>query len=349
MYKVYVGLFIAIALLLAGCGSDGTTHYNATSQPSYAEVTTTAAPTAAPATVAPTLPEPLAPTAPANPTEPPMVVVPLLASEALSVYGLQAAWDFLSQMPTMFADAPLPFTGARGYWNEVVREGQFHMGWEQDGNYIREIFSDETPPYYFRFHRDADHMPLENHGFFDRYGNHITDAPWILGDTYATEFRLWDFDGSGIPVITVYYLGLGVELMHNTGAPGRLFKYVDGQFVDFPGVWTADTWRSFTHTNWSSFHRCADGDLWRSDVGFGGAYVIWLDSIAFIHGEMVTDPAARFFFEHIFSFWDNYRTGEMYIPLDHDLYISDQPNLHQLAYEHLGINLTRILPLVSDW
>jgi len=347
MCKVYVGLVIVFAvLMMSACGgvdTEGGGDYTTATMPT--EITAPLPPTGAVTmpltTVSPTTPAPT--TLPEFNVE---VPTPPLASEVFSDYGLLVARDFLAQMISLDADFLLPITYSGIHvdlgWRE---EGQFILGWDHDARL--EIISYEVPPLYFRRHFDEWGQLLENHGFFDAHGNKLTDEIWILGDAYATHFRLWDFDGSGIPVITVYYAGNMGDVHHNSGATGRIFKYVAGIFVDFPIVRADGNQRFARHTDWSHFFRCTAGDLWRSDVGFGGAFVQWYDTVVFVDGETIFSPVARFTHGADSDWWDNYITGEMNIPFTWDPY-GETTAYTPLEY-HLGFHLTRIPPITPDW
>jgi len=128
--------------------------------------------------------------------------------------------EFLMQFPTIFTDKSIPVTGEWG-----LEEGQFSWGWEYINGQWQQIISHEVPDIFFRRVLDS----WEDSGFYDRYGNRITDAPWMLWDVYATDFSLWSFDDDDMPTIIVYYMGNYVG-SGDGGPPASLFRYVDGEF-----------------------------------------------------------------------------------------------------------------------
>jgi len=60
---------------------------------------------------------------------------------------------------------------------------------------------------------------------FDHHGNEIgNDAPFMVDGMIATAFRLFDLDGSGVPIVMITFSG--VSWWHS-----QLFRFVDGQFM----------------------------------------------------------------------------------------------------------------------
>jgi len=203
--------------------------------------------------------------------------------EGITAFGRQAVTEFLMQMPTLFmdGDTPMPVTGVGEPWERgfELEAGQFSLGMEFVDGIWRDIITYETPDIFFRRERDANRQPTENHGYFDRYGNRIIDVPWIWGDYYATSFRLWDFNHDGMPVITVYYAGNWEDLTSNVGVRGRMFKFIDGQYRDLEIVGESDNWLQTMITNWSDYYLSSEGNLLRSDTGFGGGQLVWFDYV----------------------------------------------------------------------
>jgi hypothetical protein len=97
--------------------------------------------------------------------------------------------DFLLQFTTIFTDVGI----ARS-------NGEFSLGWREIGGEWREVTTRDTPDIYFRYSPNSD-----SGNYFDRRGR-ITAAPWLGDkDEYAASYSLWDFDGNGIPSISVYF------------------------------------------------------------------------------------------------------------------------------------------------
>ncbi|MCL1842836.1 MAG: M15 family metallopeptidase [Defluviitaleaceae bacterium] len=285
----------------------------------------------------------------------PEAFVPPLAE--ISSYGRQASKDFLIQMPTLFRDSPVPVTGIREpwEWGFELEEGQFSLGLEFiDGNW-QNIITYEIPELYFRRDRDADGNRTENHGFFDNHGNRIENVSWILGDYYATRFRLWDFDHSGIPVITVYYEGNWTDVTANKGVQGSIFKYADGEFVRVSavreaGAWQLGGWPSLhtEHTDAARFYFDYNGNLIRSDGVAGGGYFVWFDYFLFAENEMIlTSMSSYGFGRGEDSVWSNFVTGETNIPIGNGWGDWDWNTLYRLPGLSMNIPLTQIEPLTE--
>jgi serine/threonine protein kinase len=190
-------------------------------------------------------------TLPAIVAENPGVSVNSLHFPNISEYGRLAAEAFIMQLPTIFTstvrgaeiqEGEQRFRGIpiidgeelndgrfsrweeiNGYWQEIITDTpRFRIGWV-GGERIESgwgvpwlpILTYEMPDIYLRMFRDSP----ENSGFYDRFGNKITNAPWILGHSYAITFFLMDLDGNGIPEILVGY---------ESGS--SLFKYVNGEY-----------------------------------------------------------------------------------------------------------------------
>ncbi|MCL2223429.1 MAG: hypothetical protein FWB96_00505 [Defluviitaleaceae bacterium] len=277
-----------------------------------------------------------------------------ISAEEISAHGREAA-AFLSQLPTLFSDTPIPVTGVGQPWERgrELEEGQFSLGMEagEDGRW-RDIISYEIPELYFRRDRDSNGVPTENHGFFTRDGEKITEAPWILGDFYATSFRLWDLDGSGIPVITLYYAGNLFDDTGNSGTEGKIFKYVNGEYVHFPtafinGLSSMNQWRN-RHTSFTQFYLDPSGNLVRSDIGAGGGYFVWFDHVNFLDQVpplVRLTQMASYSFVYPASTWNNYVTGELEQPAYESWW--DWQDLYRLPLYSMDIPLTQIEPLTQ--
>jgi len=159
----------------------------------------------------------------------------------ISEYGRQVATEFLSQMTTIFTG-----TGeAETLWDdERTPTGRFLLGWEQDDNdEARSVTTYEVPEIYF--------IPWAwqgIRGIFNRYGEKITEAPWLIVSyqryyyvndnttkiyagmhNYARDFMLFDFIGSGIPDILVFF----APIFHGDTEIWPIvetFRYVDGEY-----------------------------------------------------------------------------------------------------------------------
>jgi len=263
----------------------------------------------------------------------------------ISPYGRAAVDAFLAQVLTLHRQAPIPITGQgmHGWWGVELQEGQFFMGWDEiDGN-RHAIISDTVPDVYLRFDLDEMWQPGENHGFFDNRGNRITDAPWILGDTYATRYRLWDFDGSGIPVITLYYGGNWLDDTANSGMPGEIFIYENGAFRRFLGVRDVAGWPRL-HTSSAGFYFCPNGNLMRSDVGFGGAMLVWFDRVDFYNGQTIYTPYANYFFGNSNDRWSHFASDTLNVPITWTVDLHAWRYHWLLMYQSLGLQLSLISP-----
>ena len=136
----------------------------------------------------------------------------LLANAGISEYGWQVAVDFLRDFETLFEPV----------WR--VRGDSFYRFSIAHG---RSILSYDHPEIYFDFGWTTDGFVEENRGFFDRDGNSLADMPWICVEHYANYFRLFDFDGTGIPDIFVHF-----SQMRETSYIGfyEIFRYFDGEY-----------------------------------------------------------------------------------------------------------------------
>ena len=264
-----------------------------------------------------------------------------VAQVQISEYGYQVAMEFLNQMPILFMDLFIPITGRGERWEQgfELEEGQF-LKWRMVENEWQEIITYEVPDLFFRRDRDLEGNTTENHGFFDGQGNRIIDVPWVWGDFYATSFRLWDFDNNGIPTITLYFEGNWYNMTSNRGTPGRIFRYVDGEYQLFEEVRDAVNWWHSIHSYWSQFYFCSDNNLVRSDAGLGGGYFIWFDYVTFINNETHFTRIARYEITHPIE-WENHITGESGLFMEEDVQ-HIMTNTHLLPFYSMNIQLTPI-------
>jgi len=162
-------------------------------------------------------------TAPPSPER----IAVLLEASGISQYGWQAAADFLGGMISIFTGITEAETDRDNDWQET---GRFILG--HDLSRSRLITTHEVPEIYHVL------SPRGVRGVYDRYGNRIYDAPWLdafyAGGInvyfYASHFRLFDFDNTGIPDIFIFfsYLFCGID----TAPFGSysVFRYVNGEY-----------------------------------------------------------------------------------------------------------------------
>jgi len=146
----------------------------------------------------------------------------------ISEYGRQVAIDFLSEMTTIFTGLPRMEIDWGG---TGLATGRFEI-WDFE-TFDMSLFY-ETPEIYFG-PMEEDDLWANPWVFFDGQGNRIYDAPWLYafrGDgwssySYAGYFRLFDFDGNGIPDIFIHF-----NQTFDGGYAGfyRIFKYINGQY-----------------------------------------------------------------------------------------------------------------------
>ena len=146
----------------------------------------------------------------------------------ISEYGRQVATDFLRQMTTIFTGV---VEAEVTQDDELAKTGRFLLGWERDetNNYrhvsYRRVTTYEVPEVYF--------VP-ENwmvRSVYDREGERITDAPWLCnaGSAYfaVTDFRLFDFNNSGIPDIWLRFSPIfDLELTFFI----QPYRFIDGEY-----------------------------------------------------------------------------------------------------------------------
>ncbi|MCL2376442.1 MAG: hypothetical protein FWC76_03495 [Defluviitaleaceae bacterium] len=165
----------------------------------------------------------------------------------ISEHIRQAAEDFLSEFATIFTSVVRALTT----WDEdeqiAIPTGSFWPGWDNESREF--ITVDEPPGIYFL--RTFGGGP---EGFFDQAGNQIEGAPYLRiwhGEdwAYASSFKLFDFDNSGIPIIFIFFDSVfedGFRFYEKA-------KYIDGEyrlletraFID--GEETSPTWMRWSH------------------------------------------------------------------------------------------------------
>jgi len=204
-------------LFLVACGSQSA--YNPLTDDhlpvEYTEIEMKPTPTPEPAQIPP--PEPAQiPTAMSERITEPISFVP--PPWEISEYGRQVAKDFLSEMTTIFTTVG----SAQQVWdsdkNELVSTGLFSVGWDFETH--QPITADVAPKIWFIWN---------NGGFFDGNEDRIYDAPWLWLSSYhfASSFRLFDFDGNGIPEIFVHFTQTFEGCY---GGFYWIFRYIDGQY-----------------------------------------------------------------------------------------------------------------------
>lgn len=144
--------------------------------------------------------------------------------QTISDFGHRAAENFLSQFTTIFSGVGLR-----------RQDGQFvDVGFGCDGT-RREILLYETPYIFWDEASNRFYDQFENFiagrffydGTFLKYEN-TQDFPWFYGGIwFANDFSLYDFDGSGIPQIVIYF---GTMAGADGLSPIHLFRFVDGEY-----------------------------------------------------------------------------------------------------------------------
>ena len=144
----------------------------------------------------------------------------------------------------------------------------------------------------------------------------ITNAPWMLGNLYATGFSLWDFGNNGIPWILVYYWG-DYEGTGDGGTPTSLFRFIDGQFIR---VSMECRWGSGITYGWPSgfepeYFFDIVGNLVMSTQGvdFTSYYYVSFNNAVASHNRIAI---TGFYWDGqgYTIVWNNYITGETNIP-----------------------------------
>ena len=149
-------------------------------------------------------------------------------SMEISDYGLQAAREFLSEFTSIFTGV----VHAELDWanNPPTATGRFILGWDEKWQPITTYERPEISyaPVYIG-------ERVVEWGFFDSHGERIYEAPWLsvrrfdewVSYNFADYFRLFDFDGDGIPEIFIHF-----SQTFDGGYAGfyQIYRYVDGAY-----------------------------------------------------------------------------------------------------------------------
>jgi len=158
----------------------------------------------------------------------------LLSESGISEHGWQAAVDFLKDFDSLFVGV----FHEEVVWDEVRREavptGSF---WRWGGMGQEVVRINEQPEITFA-QSDGEHP-----GFFDINGARINEAPWAYiqrfeeswrgeltisySHHYANYFKLFDFNGNGIPDILMHFQQTFEGCY---GGFYRIFRYIDGEY-----------------------------------------------------------------------------------------------------------------------
>lgn len=145
----------------------------------------------------------------------------LLAQAGISEYGWRVAADFLRGFDSLFMTVGLPMTAWDADRSIGVPLGRY-VNWFGAGGVLNTLY--ERPDIVFI----GGHVYGYDTGFFDRDSNQITDVPWLTEWHFVNYFRLFDFDGSGIPDIIVHFMQTFEGCY---GGFYQIFRYVDGEFA----------------------------------------------------------------------------------------------------------------------
>ena len=261
----------------------------------------------------------------------------------ISSFGRQVAEEFLSQFFTIFTDRSIPVAG---WWG--MEEGQFISGYEIDGHW-HEVITYETPDIYFRHDLES----WENSGFFDRYGNRITNQPWMLWDLYATGFSLYNFDNNGIPDIMIYYWG-NYFGSGDGGTPASLFRFIDGAYrrISYVSPWW-DEGPRYNMAGEFRFYYDALGNFIKHlppFVDLSGFYYYATFNNTLMDLEIIASLDNYWDGSNNHTFWTNHITGETNISIaDFPLFSAwgDVPPLTSRFIPGTTMSITRIQPLTS--
>jgi len=154
-------------------------------------------------------------------------------SGLISEYGRQVAQEFLRQFPTIFRRT---LTETRcTHTHELMRHGMYGIPRlygraTEDGRFIIDnfeqgarttherhfltgwyhnnpILTTDVPAVYVKEFDWWMDRPWELNGFYDRRGNKIREATWLMDGCYASRLRLVYMGNNGIPDIFIYYYG----------------------------------------------------------------------------------------------------------------------------------------------
>jgi len=231
-----IAIISFVALFLAACGGQSDNHLQEDGNLAieYVAIEVESIPEPTPTQIPVLAPEPT----PTPESEPPTERVPFTPPGVeISEYGRQLAKEFLSDFTTIFTG----MAHAETTWDHgrrvAVPTGRFIL---HDSTDHQRIVTYDRPEISFLRTYGGD-----PEGFFDGQGNRIENAPWALigrhenafnqegqrivsySFHYAGYFRLFDFDGDGIPEIFIHF-----NQTFDGGYAGfyLVFKYADGEY-----------------------------------------------------------------------------------------------------------------------
>lgn len=305
----------------------------------------------------------------------------------VSAYGRRVVTEFLMEFPTIFANlarpdvwdlqpgevSPATIPRMRG---QVQNDGRFNLGWDSDLQ--RSVISD-TPQFIIGYtsavnnHGWLEHVPIYTYempelffkefedwnrtGFYDRHNNRIANAHWMRWNSlYASNFVLWDFDGTGIPFVEIHYWGNYIG-SGDGGTPKALFRYVNGEFVrvgHFPHQ-TFPMWNEpgvfSPYFSFPTYFFDTNGNL----VGFSMSYVDHADLYAFVtfdnaiaNVDVIARQWADWGRDDAQILWNNYLIGELSFTIDNNRTVWWERNPDEL--HHIpGCNtpLTPVQPITN--
>ena len=192
---------------------------------------------------------------------------PAIPVAGITPYGRQVAEEFLMQFTSMFQTPGL----------RDISTGNFYIsgqeGWVQTTEPPLVSFGGDfggaigDMNFWAAWDVSRSHEPSMA---FDSHGNLIENPPFRLGRSFALGFSLYDFDGSGIPEIIIWF---AYEMDGAGGGPRRIFRYIDGAYraagQDFHGnmfnLYRGNDNRVILHNIWHT-----DGGEWFV-VNYGNA------------------------------------------------------------------------------
>ena len=261
----------------------------------------------------------------------------LTAATPLQTTG--AVKDFLLQFPPSLFERT--FDGQNGLYgiprmvSENITDG-FILGWENN----QPLVSHEIPAFSFNPFDGA-----KQRGYFNRHGQRIAHAPWILGYTYFTHFRLWDLNNGGIPDITLYFEGHFQRIFNGMGTPGRMYRYNGGTFWCVVG----DGYVTYTSLYF----------LWQFSTiidPYSPLNFIHVDFVTYVEGQRTwvdnfqpigsggtrVRPLASYFVSiNDGNGWSNYRDGMPFLAL----YAPWRGDIPAIVEATLGYTLTPVFPV----
>lgn len=278
-----------------------------------------------------------------------------------SEYGLAVVEQFLMQFPTIFAtpaNRP-PLQVGESSIHAIPRQhgieledGSFRHGWDRNlgdfiisherlfrlgartldydiyGVFAEPILTDQIPDIFFRGTEI-----WANSGFYTSDDVRIENAPWVFDWYYATEFSLWDFDGSGIPYVRIYYRGADYGSGHGA-EPTSFFRYINGsfervaifQFSLFPELNYIGSETSYGWFPFQDFLLDSHGNLIAYYYGIFEPnpfymYITFSDNIAYVEPIAVAYRKRDGGEQYI---WTNFQTGQTNIEAQAHGFIFDQ-------------------------